>query len=120
MRYSAERRGNLRRRETYGRCSWYRPKSGFPFPPNAKTLPLHQVGHTGRESEVMQTQLIKVGRQVVNLAAVTDAKWDGNKLYLHLGGNAFQSFSGRSAEVIWDLLIRQAIDLDTGEVPQSM
>ncbi len=67
----------------------------------------------------MESQLIKVGRQVVNLAAVTDAKWDQSRLFLHLGANSFQSFSGPAAESIWSLLVRQAIDLDTGEVPQG-
>ena len=95
------------------------PLERFPLPSIAKP-PLKTQSRfvePGKRSDFMDVQFVKVGRQILNLAAVTDAKWDNGKLFVHLAGNSFQSFAGKAAESIWSLLARRALDLDTGEIP---
>jgi hypothetical protein len=68
----------------------------------------------------MQAVMVKVRNRIVNVQAVTDAKWEGEKLYLHFVGGGFAAFSGKEAEMIWSAVDAMALNLETGEVGQAV
>lgn len=65
---------------------------------------------------VMNPSLVKVGRHVLNLAAVASAHWERETLYVHLLGGRFVSFKGDEAQLIWQAVSAPAVDLETGEI----
>jgi hypothetical protein len=67
----------------------------------------------------MSEQLVRVGKHVVNLAAVASAHWEGLTLYVHLAGGRFVSFKGDDAQLIWDAVAAPAVDLRTGEAGKT-
>lgn len=66
----------------------------------------------------MNESVIRVGRQVLNLQAVTAAHWDKGKLFVYLSGGRFTSFESDDAKLVWEALSRASVDLKTGEVSE--
>lgn len=64
----------------------------------------------------MQEQMIRAGKQVINLGYVSGAKWDDRRLYVYLSGGRFMSFDGDEARIVWQVISSTAIDVMTGEV----
>jgi hypothetical protein len=61
--------------------------------------------------------VVQAGQQLLNLAYVAHAKWEGQRLYVHLSGGRFTSFDGEEAKAIWQAISVTAIDVMTGEAP---
>ena len=64
----------------------------------------------------MQEQVIRAGQQAINLAFVSGAKWEGERLFVYLSGGRFMSFQGNEAKSIWQAISAAAIDVVTGEI----
>jgi hypothetical protein len=64
----------------------------------------------------MNLHIVKVGQNMLNLAAISAAHWEGQTLYVHLNGGRFVSFKGSEAQLIWQAVSDRALDLGTGEV----
>ena len=64
----------------------------------------------------MSNTLVRVGKHIVNIEHVADAKWEGDSLFLHFHGGAFAQFLGREATLIWAAIDRLTVNLETGEV----
>ncbi len=59
-------------------------------------------------------QLIKVGRQVLNVDAIASAHWEKNKLLVHLLGGRFIQFRGEEAEAVWMVVEAEAVTFGAG------
>jgi hypothetical protein len=59
-------------------------------------------------------QLIKVGRQVLNVDAVASAHWEKDKLFVHLVGGRFIQFKGVEAEAVWRVVEAEAVTFGPG------
>jgi hypothetical protein len=64
-----------------------------------------------------ESRFVKIGQQVVNLAAIASAHWEGEKLWVHSNGGRFTSITGKRAELLWSVLEGIALDLESGTVP---
>jgi hypothetical protein len=64
----------------------------------------------------MSAALFIIGKRVVNIDQVMDAKWEGDSLYLHFLGNGFVTFRGSEASLIWAAIEKLSVNLNTGEV----
>ncbi len=66
----------------------------------------------------MNSQFVKIGLHIVNLATVAAAHWEGSTLFIHFSGDRFLSFKGDDAQLIWSAISGPAVDLRTGEVKE--
>jgi hypothetical protein len=66
----------------------------------------------------MKTSMVRVGKHIINIEHVADAKWEGDKLYIHFHGGSFADFRGRDAELVWSAIDKFTMNLDTGETKQ--
>jgi len=64
----------------------------------------------------MSMTLIRVGKHIVNIEHVADAKWEADALFIHFLGGAFAQFRGRDATLIWNAIESVTVNLETGEV----
>jgi hypothetical protein len=64
----------------------------------------------------MKTALVRVGKHIVNMEHVADAKWEGDSLFVHFYGGAFAQFRGREAQLVWAAIDKLTVNLETGEV----
>lgn len=64
----------------------------------------------------MKAVMVKVRKHVVNIQAIADAHWEGEKLYLHFDGGRFATLTGTEATLIWAAILTLCLDLETGEV----
>ena len=64
-----------------------------------------------------QEQVVRAGNQLLNLAFVSHAKWEGKRLYVHLSGGRFTSFDGEEAKAIWAAIAANAVNVVSGESP---
>lgn len=60
--------------------------------------------------------LVRVGHAVLDLSQVASAHWEGSSLFVYLAGGRFRQFKGDEANHFWQAILRQAVDLQTGEV----
>jgi hypothetical protein len=66
----------------------------------------------------MSMTLLRIGKHIVNVEHVADAKWEGDSLYLHFHGGLFAQFRGREATLLWGAIESLTVNLETGEVKQ--
>ena len=66
----------------------------------------------------MTPKLLRVGKNVVNVEHLADAKWEGESLFIHFLGGAFAQFRGREAQLLWSAIERLTVNLETGEVKE--
>jgi hypothetical protein len=66
----------------------------------------------------MSDKLFRVGKNVVNIEHLADAKWEGESLFVHFLGGAFAQYRGREAQLFWRAIARESVDLETGEVKE--
>lgn len=59
----------------------------------------------------METQIVKVGEQIVNLTMVSSAHWEGEKLWVYLSGGRYISIKGDDAKRLWQAICGSAVDL---------
>lgn len=59
----------------------------------------------------MESALIEIGQQVVNLAAVAGAKWERDKLFVYLVGGRFLSLQGDEARLLWEAICSNSVKL---------
>lgn len=59
----------------------------------------------------MESEFVQVGVHVINLAAVAGVHWESRKLFVHLIGGRFVSFTGTDAEQLWQVMQGKAVVL---------
>ena len=64
----------------------------------------------------MKTLFVRVGNHAMNLAAIADAHWERDRLFIHFDGGRFAQLEGEMARLIWAAVEEMTLDLQTGEV----
>jgi hypothetical protein len=59
----------------------------------------------------MESEFVQIGVHVINLAAVAGVHWEARKLFVHLIGGRFVSFTGKEAEQLWQVMQGRAVAL---------
>jgi hypothetical protein len=59
----------------------------------------------------MKLGFVRVGDHVMNLAAIADAHWERDRLFIHFDGGRFAQLEGEKATLIWKAIEEVTVEL---------
>ncbi|MDP9175906.1 MAG: hypothetical protein M3O30_18870 [Planctomycetota bacterium] len=67
----------------------------------------------------MSVAFFIVGKRLLNLEQLADAKWEEDVLFLHFLGGEFVKLFGNEAASVWTIIESLSVNLNIGEVTKA-